>query len=95
MISTDPDLIKKTSSPARSPCLIKNSPGAYRLSGSFMPLAKSRSLDLIRSGAGRTLVTSFIHGWFRASRELIRAFGLYAKVFSTKSLACVDTSSHS
>ena len=87
MMSTFPDFMRKTSSLARSPCLIRYSPGAYRLSGSFMPFAKSRSLDLMRSGAGRTLVTSFIHGWFSASLVFIRFFGLYTKVFKTKSLA--------
>mmetsp|Transcript_6335 Transcript_6335/g.26905 ORF Transcript_6335/g.26905 Transcript_6335/m.26905 type:complete len:230 (+) Transcript_6335:721-1410(+) len=95
MMSTTPFLIRNTSSVARAPCRIKNSPGSYVRVGSFMPLAKSRSLLLMRSGSGRTLDTCFIQGCSSASFAERRFAGLYVRQARTKSRALVDTVSHS
>mmetsp|Transcript_13721 Transcript_13721/g.51324 ORF Transcript_13721/g.51324 Transcript_13721/m.51324 type:complete len:229 (-) Transcript_13721:975-1661(-) len=94
-MSTFPFLIRNTSSVARWPCLIRNSPFLYVFVGSFMPLAKSRSLFLIRRGAGRTLETCRIQGWSSASFALSRFAGLYCKHPRTKSRAFPETVSHS
>mmetsp|Transcript_1919 Transcript_1919/g.7163 ORF Transcript_1919/g.7163 Transcript_1919/m.7163 type:complete len:242 (+) Transcript_1919:1016-1741(+) len=93
--STLPDLMRKTSSVARAPCRMSKSPAAYRLSGSFMPFVTSRSLDLMRSGAGRTVSTVFNQGWFNADAADKRCVGLNAKQLMTNSRPDMLTESHS